>query len=146
MRKAPTAVGIALSLLAAALLGTAGAAGSAPMPPVPRKVVLTVASDGSTVVAVKGELVVVNLSGDHLRWSQALAVGPSTTPVLAYVSGGITSTGASHTVFRVVGSGAADLEATGVPMCGSTGGCPQFVLLWHATVSVPVVDPPGPAA
>jgi hypothetical protein len=117
--------------------------GGATAPPVVKKVVLTVSSSGSTVLATKGELVEVRLSGQHLKWSVAQV--QQATPVLSLVSEGVTSTGTSTTVFRVVNYGTAGLTATGTPICGSTGGCPQFVVLWHATIVVPVVDPP-PAA
>jgi hypothetical protein len=100
----------------------------------------TLSSNGSTALASKGELVVVKLSGDHLRGSVAQAI--QTTPVLSLVSEGTTTTGASTTVFRVVSYGTAELSATGTPVCGTAGGCPQYVVLWHATVVVPVVDPP----
>lgn len=106
-----------------------------------KKVTLTVSSNGSTVSASKGELVVVMLSGHHLSWSEAQVI--QTTPVLSLVSEGTTTTGASTTVFRVVNYGTAELTATGTPICSTAGGCPQFVLLWHAGVSVPVVDPPS---
>ena len=108
-----------------------------------KKVTLTVSSDGATVLATKGELVVVKLSGDHLKWSVAQVT--QSTPVLALVSEGTTTTGASTTVFRVVNYGTAGLSATGTPVCATPGGCPQYVVLWHATVVVPVVDPPSAA-
>ena len=145
MRKKVTAFGVGLTL--AAVLGvSAGAAvvGATPASSVAvKQVTLTNASSGSTVLATKGELVVVKLSGGHLRWSVAHAV--ETTPVLAPVSATTTTTGSSVTVFRVVNYGSAGITATGTPNCGTVGGCPQFELLWHATVVVPVVDPPGPA-
>lgn len=143
MRSKMTVFGVGLAVSALALVSTstlvAGASLSAP--PVAKKVTLTLSSNGSTVLASKGELVVVKLSGDHLRWSVAHAI--QTTPVLSLVSEGTTTTGASTTVFRVVNYGTAELNATGTPVCGTAGGCPQYVLLWHATVVVPVVDPPA---
>ena len=136
-------VGLAVSALALVSTSTLVAGASSSTPPVAKKVTLTLSSNGSTVLASKGELVVVKLSGDHLRWSVAQAI--QTTPVLSLVSEGTTTTGASTTVFRVVSYGTAELSATGVPVCGTAGGCPQYVVLWHATVVVPVVDPPVPA-
>ncbi len=145
MRHRIAAVGMGVAVSALALV-SAGATvgGAASTSPVPKEVVLTASSSGSTVLATKGELVVVKLSGQHLKWSVAQA--EQSTPVLSLVSEGTTSSGASTTVFRVVNYGTAGLTATGTPICASTGGCPQFVLLWHATVDVPVVDPPPPAA
>jgi hypothetical protein len=142
MRNRIFAVGIGLVVSAVALVSTGTSVGGAASstPPVVKQVVLTVTSSGSTVLATKGELVVVKLAGHHLRWSVAQA--EQTTPVLALVSEGTTTTGASTTVFRVVNYGTAGLSATGTPVCASAVGCPQFVLLWHATVVVPVVDPP----
>ncbi len=145
MRNKITAFGVGLAVSALALLSTSTlvAGASSSNPPVTKKVTLTLSSNGSTVLASKGELVVVKLSGDHLRWSVAHAI--QATPVLRLVSDGTTTTGASTTVFRVVNYGTAELNATGTPVCDTSGGCPQYVLLWHATVDVPVVDPPAPA-
>ncbi len=143
-RTAVLVVGLAVSALALVSTGASSGAAASTTPPVVKKVVLTVSSSGSTVLATKGELVVVKLSGHHLTWSVAEA--QQTTPVLALVSEGTTGAGGSTTVFRVVNYGTAGLTATGTPICGSVGGCPQFVLLWHATVVVPVVDPPSAAS
>ena len=145
MRSKITAFGIGLAVSALALVSTSTlvASASPSTPPVVKKVTLTVLSNGSTVLASKGELVVVTLSGEHLRWSVAQAI--QTTPVLSLVSEGTTTTGASTTVFRVVNYGTAGLNAIGTPVCPTAGGCPQYVVLWHATVVVPVVDPPAPA-
>jgi hypothetical protein len=145
MRNRITAFGIGLAVSALVLVSTSTlvASASSPTPPVAKKVTLTVSSNGSTVLASKGELVVVTLASEHLRWSAAQAI--QTAPVLKLVSEGTTTTGASTTVFRVVNYGTAQLNATGTPICPTSGGCPQYVVLWHATVDVPVVDPPGPA-
>ena len=144
MRHRIAVLGVGLAVSALALVSTGpSTGGAAAAPPGVKKVVLTVSSSGSTVLATKGELVVVKLSGQLLRWSVAQV--QQATPVLSLVSEGVTSTGASTTVFRVVNYGTAGLTATATPICGSTGGCPKYVLMWHATVDVPVVDPP-PAA
>ena len=135
-------VGLVISALAAVSAGTGVAVASAVTPPVAKKVTLTFASDGTTVLATKGELVVVKLAGHGLRWSPAKV--NQTTPVLSLVSEGTTTTGVSTTVFRVVNYGTAELDATGTPNCATATGCPQFVVLWHATIVVPVVDPPAP--
>jgi hypothetical protein len=134
-------VGLAVSALALVSAGTPLAGATASTPPVIKKVTLTFASDGATVVATTGELVVVKLSGHHRDWSVAQVM--QSTPVLSLVSEGVTTTGASKTVFRVVNYGTAQLDATGTPICTDPGGCPQDVLLWHADIVVPVVDPPG---
>jgi hypothetical protein len=145
MRRKFAGIGLGLTVSALVVLATGPlvASASPSTPPVVNRVTLTVSSNGSTVVASKGELIVVTLAGDHLRWSEAQAI--QSTPVLRLVSEGSTTTGASNTVFRVVNYGTAGLNATGTPICPSTGACPQYALLWHATVDVPVVDPPGPA-
>ena len=136
---------VATAVLAGSLgTGVASGAATKPVPSSSATVTLRFGSDGSTVLAHKGELVIVQLSGDHLRWSAATAVQSS--PVLAPVSSGVSSTGSSRTVFRVVGYGTAEVDATGTPLCVSSSGCVPFVLLWHATVVVPVVDPPGPTS
>jgi len=122
------------------------AAGASSATTVPKIVVLTNASSGSTVLATKGELVVVELTGGPIQWSEASVVSPSAvSPVLAKVSGSRSATGSSRTTFRVVGSGLAKLDALGTPRCPTAGGCPQYVVLWQATVVVPVVDPPSAA-
>ena len=142
MRHRFAVFGVGLAVAALALVSTGASIGGAASttPSSVGKVVLTVPSSGSTVLATKGELVVVKLSSPHLRWSVAKV--HQATPVLSLVSEGTTGTGASTTVFRVGNYGTAGLSATGTPICGSTGGCPQYVVLWHATVVVPVVDPP----
>jgi hypothetical protein len=139
-------IGLVVSALAVVSVGTgvAAAATPTPTPPVVKKVTLTFKSDGATVLATKGELVVVKLSSRGLHWSPAQAI--QSTPVLTLVSQGTTTTGASTTVFRVVNYGTAELDATGTPTCAAATGCPQYVLLWHATVVVPVVDPPAPVS
>jgi hypothetical protein len=127
--------------LGAVLAVTTGAATARVTPPTAANtVILTNASNGSSVTATKGELVVVHLSTNHLRWSEAQVVESS--PVLVFVSGSTSATGASTTVFRVTNYGTAQLNALGYPICAAAGPCPQFVVLWHATVDVPVQDPP----
>ncbi len=139
------AVGIALAGIAVPL--AAGGSAAATISP-PRTIVLTNASDGSTVIAFRGGLVVVDLTGGPLRWSEA-QVAPSPTgsvPSLVRVSGSVSSTGSSRTIFKVVAYGTAQLDALGTPVCGRVPACPMFVLLWHAQVVVPVKDPPPPVA
>jgi hypothetical protein len=140
-----------VAVLAVTAIGTGSAVASSPTPPTTTSppstntVVLTNASNGTSVVVSKGTLVVVRLAGNHLQWSQAQVI--ESTPVLVRVSGGTTTTtGASTTVFRATGYGTATLDATGSPFCGTSGGCPEFVVLWHAGVVVPVKDPPPPTA
>ncbi|HEY5251891.1 MAG TPA: hypothetical protein VIJ09_09530 [Acidimicrobiales bacterium] len=134
---------LVVSLGAVMALTTVTATGATVTPPTSANtVILTNASNGSSVTATKGELVVVHLSGSHQRWSEANVVQSS--PVLVFVSGSTSATGASTTVFRVTNYGTAQLNALGYPVCASTAvsPCPQFVVLWHATVDVPVQDPP----
>ncbi len=146
-------MGLALSLVAAPVLvaGTAGAsvpsAATVTAPVSAKTVVLTNSSNGSSVLASKGELVVVKLSGDPLRWSEARAVPVTSagSSVLVRVSGSTSTDGSSTTTFRVAQYGSAQVQATGTPICKPGKGCPQFVILWHATVVVPVLDPPGTA-
>ncbi len=154
-RVVATGVALALSCLVLNAVGAGGAAarttsGSARPPTSSAVVVLTNASDGSTVLATKGELVVVKLTGVPLRWSEAQAV--ETSAVLTKLSGSTSTTGSSTTTFEVGSDGTAVVEATGTPLCTGTGtgtgavvtsGCPPYVLLWHATVEVPQVDPPA---
>ncbi len=137
-----TAVGVAaLIMLSTAFGRTSVAVG----PTIGHTIVLTHSSNGKTVLAARGDRIVVKLSSEGLHWTEASVLpGASTTPpVLVQTGGHVTSKGASVTIFRVVGYGSANLRATGSPICEGLGVCPDFVVLWQATVSVPVVDPPG---
>jgi hypothetical protein len=136
-----TVVALALSL---SVVFTVGAANAAPKPKATSAtdtVVLTNSSNGSTVLATKGELVVVKLTGGPLRWSEAQAIESS--PVLVRLAGSSTNTGSSTTTFEVESDGTASVEATGTSICGIATACPQYVLLWRATVVVPQQDPPA---
>lgn len=111
------------------------------------KIVLTNASNGSTVLAEKGDKVVVKLSGHgSVRWTQAWVEPPGTAAngVLVKDSGRTFSDGSSVTRFTVVGYGGATLVADGMPICSSV--CPTYILRWTATVGVPVRDPPTPSS
>lgn len=142
---------IVAGLSAVSVFAAAGAKTSGRPPPAtgatgaPTTVVLTNSSDGSTVIAHRGDRVVVRLTGVPLRWSGATAVpGTNTTePVLVKKSGSTSANGSSTTTFRVINYGAEGINAVGAPICSAAMACPAYVLLWHATVSVPVVDPPG---
>ncbi len=104
-------------------------------------IILTNSSNGKTVVATRGDLVQVRLTSvNGLRWTEASVVPSASVSPLVKESGHITSTGSSVTTFKVVGYGSAGLEATGSPTCTTV--CPTYVLLWRATVVVPVQDPP----
>ena len=139
------AISLVISVVAVTALGAGRVGASTSTAPVStKKVILTNSSNGTSVIASKGELVVVELSGGSVRWSEAQAI--QSTRVLVRVSGSTSTTGSSKTTFRVANYGTAELDATGRPICNPAGGCPQYVLLWHATVVVPVVDPPAPAA
>jgi hypothetical protein len=136
-------------VLSLAAFGTVGVASTSPKAK-PKStsasttIVLTNASNGSTVLATKGDLVVVELTGGPLQWSEAQAIESS--PVLVRLSGGTTPTGSSTTTFEVESDGTATVEATGTPICSpataaAATACPQYILLWRATVDVPQVDP-----
>jgi hypothetical protein len=113
-------------------------------PPIPKSVILTNSSNGSTVVASIGESVIVNLTGGPLRWTEAqlAPVATAKAPVLVFVSGSTSANGSSTATFRVVSYGTAQLRAIGSPICPTAMACPTYVVLWHASVVVPVVDPP----
>jgi hypothetical protein len=149
-RKLTWVTGLAVvvaGLSAVSVLAAAGATGAPPATATTgaSTVVLTNSSNGSTVIAHKGDRVVVQLTGVPLRWSEATAVpGTSaTTPVLVKKSGSTSANGSSTTTFRVVNYGDEGINAVGAPICSPATACPTFELLWHATVSAPVVDPPG---
>ncbi len=152
IRRSAVALGLAaaLSLVATVIAGAATIA--SPHSATARAasgstVVLTNSSNGSSVLALKGETVVVQLTGGPLRWSQAQALGAGgAAAVLVRVSGSVSPDGSSTTTFRVANYGMAQLRATGAPKCRSGAPCPDYVVLWRASVIVPVVDPPAPAA
>jgi hypothetical protein len=135
-------------LLAGSLILPLNAAGAGAVPVTPAAataptlIVLTNSSDGTTVVARVGDFVEVELTGGPLRWTEA---STSDTAVVTKVSGGVSSAGSSSTTFKVVGYGTAELTALGSPICGGSV-CPEYVVLWHASVVVPVVDPPIPGS
>jgi hypothetical protein len=142
-------IGLAISAVAAPALTAGNAAASTSSavtvtPPVSKTVILTNSSNGSSVLASIGELVIVELSGGPLRWSEAqvVPVASAAAPVLVRVSGSTSANGSSATTFRVANHGTAQIDATGTPMCAPQTACPQYVLLWHATVVVPAVEPP----
>jgi hypothetical protein len=111
----------------------------------PSVIILTNSSSGSTVVAVKGDIVRVKLTATGgVHWTEASVVPSTSVPPLVKTSDGVTSTGSSVTNFKVVGYGSAQLEAIGTPTC-TPSVCPTYVVLWEATVDVPVVDPPPPS-
>jgi hypothetical protein len=151
-RKSMVAFGMSIVISAAVVsaigLASAGASTSAAgtvTAPVPAKtVILTNSSNGSTVLASIGDLIVVELSGGPLRWSEAQAepTTSATPPVLVRVSGSTSANGSSTTTFRVANHGTARIDATGTPICSPTQACPQFVLLWQVTVVVPGTTPP----
>jgi hypothetical protein len=153
MRKLVWATGVGAlvaGITVVAVLGTAGAKPAAPSPTAtgtttPKTVILANSSDGSTAIAEKGDLVVVRLTGVPLRWSEATAApGTSTAaPVLVKESGSTSANGYSITTFRVTNYGVEGINAVGTPICSAAMVCPAYAVLWHATVSVPVVDPPG---
>jgi predicted secreted protein len=143
LRKSILTVGaslvVALGAVATVAAGSASAARVTP-PTSTNTVILTNANNGSSVTATKGELVVVHLSSSRIRWPEAQVI--ESNPVLVFVSGSTSTTGASTTVFRVANYGTAQLTATGYPICAAAKACPAFVILWQATVDVPVQDPP----
>ncbi len=152
LRHGAVATGVALALSLAAF-GTVSAASAAPKAKptstsASATIVLTNSSNGSTVMATKGDLVVVQLTGGPLRWTEAQAVESS--PVLVRLSGGTAPNGSSTTTFEVESDGTATVEATGTPICSpptatATVACPQYILLWRTTVDVPQLDPPPTA-
>jgi hypothetical protein len=157
LRKIGTAQVLAVSFLIMLAMPSAGA--SAAVRPLAsqattpaQKIVLTNSSGNTSVLAIKGDKVIVALSnnGGTLRWSAA-AVEPTSSanpaaPALVLKSETTWPKGASRTTFRVVNYGSARIVATGAPICKVAQVCPAFVILWTATVVVPVVDPPGPSA
>lgn len=133
-RAALTAV---LALGAGAALTSAGAGAATSTP---NKVVLTNSSNGTTTLATKGEEVVVQLTSDGYRWTEASVVNASANVVLEKISGHVYANGSSTTTFLVVGYGSATLQAVGNPKCLANG-CALPSVLWSANIASPVVDP-----
>lgn len=107
----------------------------APPPPPARSVLLTTSNDGETVHAAVGELVVVRLVGrGAMRWS-AIRVSQSDT-VLVRSSASLSRNGASMAAYRVTDNGEARLSSAGTPICAPDMVCPQFIVLWQASVIV----------
>src|SRR5271167_2807160 len=107
LRHGSVATGVALALSLAAF-GTVSAASAAPKAKskstsASTTIVLTNSSNGSTVLATKGDPVVVQLTGGPLQWSEAQAIESS--PVLVRLSGGTTPGGSSTTTFEVENDG-----------------------------------------
>ncbi len=100
-------------------------------------VTLTNSSQGHTVTAPVGEEIVVALTGVPLHWSEAWAVPGSagTGPVLTLVKASTSSNGSSITRYRVTGVGTVSIRASGTPICHTDAACPQFVVLWQASVT-----------
>ena len=76
-------------------------------------VVLTNASNGTSSVVAKGDLVVVKLASEGYRWTEASVVNASPEAVLQKESGRMFHDGSSVTTFLVVGYGDAALQARG---------------------------------
>ncbi len=142
------------ALLTTALLaaGTSPAVAGAstarptPRPPVTKIITLTVASSGTTVLATKGEEVKIVLSSPGLRWSSVTVSQSGKVVIPIPLPSGTTPVGVAVAEFKVVGYGQATFTAIGAPACPTTVPlCPTYAVLWHAGVSVPVVDPPPPA-
>ena len=82
-----------------------------------------------------GELVVVHLAGrGTMRWS-AIRVS-QTEAVLERRSASLSPKGTSSAGYRVTQRGTAKLSATGAPICAPGVACPQFIVLWQASVIV----------
>ena len=138
--------GLALSAIAAPVLLAGGAGAATTTTPVVKSVTLTNTSSGTTVVATVGELVIVDLTGGTVHWTEPATapVASAAAPVLVRESGSTSSNGSATATFEVARSGTASIRATGTPACpGATGTvCTPYVVLWQAAVDVPVVDPP----
>ncbi len=104
--------------------------------------VLTNASNGSTTAVTKGEQVVVKLTSDGFRWTEASVINASAELVLRKESGHVSRNGSSTTTFLVVGYGNADLEATGTNKCSAGPVCNPLSVTWSANVYSYVLDPP----
>lgn len=124
------AVVAAGALLNAPVATTVGAGAASPAV----TKVLTNASNGTTVVVTKGIEVVVKLSSDGFRWTEASAINAGPAAVLQFESGHQYPRGSSVTDFRVVGYGEVTLQATGVKKCSNNPACTPIVMVWRANV------------
>ena len=99
------------------------------------ELLLTQRSEGSSHVVAAGALVVVRLSGGDLRWSGVTVV--QSAGVLVRQAGTVLPGGSATAAFRATDAGRSTVEATARPNCPAHVPCPQYVLLWRATVTVP---------
>jgi hypothetical protein len=134
---AAAAVAIA-AVLAAAFGATAGPGTVAAGPPptsTGRSLLLTTSNDGTSLKAQPGELVIVRLLGrGSMRWSTIQV--SQTGAVLVRNSGSLSEDGTSTAVFDVAHDGTARLSAAGRPNCSPDVPCPQYIVLWRASVNV----------
>lgn len=139
IRRLTGLVAICLAGGCLALPGAAQAAGS---------VVLTNASNGSSVTVGRGEQVTVQLTGSlgagtQWNWSLPALSNAGVLTLVSEAQHGIYTTA----VYRATGFGSTrvtSLEACHVTAPGHA--CPLYVLLWSVGVNVVVLDPPPPTA
>ena len=98
--------GLALSALAAPVLLAGGAGAATTTTPVVKSVTLTNTSSGTTVVATVGELVIVDLTGGTVHWTEPATapVASAAAPVLVRESGSTSSNGSATATFDDAGS------------------------------------------
>ena len=111
-------------------------------------VTLTNASNGTSVTLVRGDQLVVLLTGSAGAGTQSIWSLPATSTTGVLAPQFETQLGIyTVALYNVSGYGATTVTSEEACRITSPGhACPLFVLLWRAGVTVPVVDPPPPAA
>ena len=101
--------------------------------PSARLVCLGNAASGRVTSIHRGAFVQVTLGGADLEWSAITHPAPS---VLRPASAPIRSNGESRATFVAARDGRTTLRATATSKCSPGLACPQFVLLWQATIAI----------
>lgn len=96
-------------------------------------VCLTNQAGGRVSTVRRGTHVEVTLRGAQLDWSSARQLAPT---ILHLIGSPIRVAGESRTTFLAVRDGRTVLQATAAAKCAPGTVCPQFVLLWRATIVV----------
>lgn len=125
------------------LLTSSAALAAAPAVPTVRVLHLDESSSGGSYLVTKGETVEIKLTTKGVTW-RPLTVDQGGR-VLQLVSEHESTSGKLTAVYTVVGYGHASFMTTGQVGCTTTPICPGLSILWDASVTSPVVDPPGTA-
>jgi hypothetical protein len=127
---------IALVAGVVGLMRAGGASGLSPVPsachPTSHLICVDRAAGGAVVHAVIGQKVEVAFINSGLQWR--IARMPD-LHVLRSAAPPIRRGGSFVAIFDTVGVGRTVITLAGTPICAPRTPCPQFIVLWHATVA-----------